>query len=524
MSSTTRTLPSSEVSVSWILGLDALPAHIDPDSLALEWVDGERSYADLRRRACSLASAMLNRGLAPGDRVGAHLLNRGETFELYFACAFAGLTLVPVSFRLTPREVGLISSDAELKLVFTQAELAATLFAGLDESNAPQPEVVVLDDHAAGDEFDGMASLPATDLVTNHTPLQLLLYTSGTTGRPKGVMLRHTNIMWCAMQQATYYDMDTSTVTMLTGPMYNTAALNEQSIPTFLAGGTVAIMPSRGWKPNAMGGLMDRWGVTHALIYPSMMDPMLESDRQKQIPLESLKFVLTGGENCPPAVLARFRARWPHIKLCVAYGSTESGIVSLIADSEIERRPGSVGRPAGGQTFISVDERGNPLPANQIGRIWTAGPSVVSGYWRAPELDAHVLQDGWLDMGDLGRIDEDGYLYIEGRSKDMIISKGQNIYPAEIENTLLEHPAVLEVTVIGVPDAAAGEAVCAVVVLRKKHTASSKELIGFVQQRIASYKKPKYVVFLDELPRTPAGKVLKRDLSQHITATIEERV
>lgn len=524
MSSTARTLPSSEVSVSWLLGLDALPAHIEPGSLALQWVDGERSYADLRHRARSLASSMLNRGLAPGDRVGAHLLNRGETFELYFACAFAGLTFVPVSFRLTPREIGLISSDAEFKFVFTQADLASTLFAGLDESNAPRPQVVVLDDHAGGDEFEGLASVPAADLVNSHTPLQLLLYTSGTTGRPKGVMLRHTNIMWCAMQQAAYYGMDTSTVTMLTGPMYNTAALNEQSIPTFLAGGTVTIMPSRGWKPYAMGDLMDSWGVTHALIYPSMMDPMLESDRQKPIPFASLKFALTGGENCPPAVLARFRARWPHIKLCVAYGSTESGIVSLIADSEIERRPGSVGRPAGGQTFISVDEHGNPLPANQIGRIWTAGPSVVSGYWRAPELDAQVLRNGWLDMGDLGRIDEDGYLYIEGRSKDMIISKGQNIYPAEIENTLLEHPSVLEVAVIGVPDDDAGEAVCAVVVLREGHTVSSEELIGFVQERIASYKKPKYVVFQDRLPRTPAGKVLKGDLSQHITATIKERV
>lgn len=523
MSSTARTLPPSEVSVSWILGLDALPAHIDPDSLALQWVDGERSYADLRRRARSLASAMLNRGLAPGDRVGAHLLNRGETFELYFACAYAGLTLVPVSFRLTPREIGLISSDAELKLVFTQADLAATLFAGLDESSASRPQAIVLDDRWGGNEFESMASFPATAL-NNYTPLQLLLYTSGTTGRPKGVMLRHSNIMWCAMQQATYYDMDPATVTMLTGPMYNTAALNEQSIPTFLAGGTVTIMPSRGWKPHVMGDLMDGWGVTHALIYPSMMDPMLESDRQKPIPLASLKFALTGGENCPPAVLARFRARWPHVRLCVAYGSTESGIVSLIAGSEIERRPGSVGRPAGGQTFISVDEYGTPVPANQIGRIWTAGPSVVAGYWHAPELDAQVLRDGWLDMGDLGRIDEDGYLYIEGRSKDMIISKGQNIYPAEIENTLLEHSAVLEVAVIGVPDDEAGEAVCAVVVLREGHTVSANELIGFVQQRIASYKKPKHVVFQDELPRTPAGKVLKGDLSQYVTQAIKERV
>lgn len=524
MQTLARLLPSAEVSVSWILGLDALPAHIDPASLALQWVDGERSYADLRRRARSIANAMINMGLEPGDRVGAHLLNRGETFELYFASALAGLTLVPLSFRLTPRELGMITDDAGLKLVFTQSDLAPALIAGLDEAEGPRPHTVVLDDHAPGNDLEAMASSAATGFTPRHNRLQLLLYTSGTTGRPKGVMLQHRNIMWCAMQQATYYGMDTSTITMLTGPMYNTAALNEQSIPTFLAGGTVTIMPSRGWKPNAMGSLMDKWAVTHALIYPSMMDPMIEADRHEQISLGSLKFALTGGENCPPAVLARFRKRWPHIKLCVAYGSTESGIVSLIADSEIDARPGSVGRPAGGQAFICVDEAGSPVPANQIGRIWTAGPSIVSGYWKAPQLDAQVLQDGWLDMGDLGRIDEDGYLYIEGRSKDMIISKGQNIYPAEIENTILEHPAVLEVAVIGVPDDDAGEAVCAVVVLKGGQSLGAPELIEFVQARIASYKKPKHVVFEKELPRTPAGKVLKGELSEHITPNIKERV
>src|SRR5690349_3993681 len=148
MPSNARTLPSAEVSVSWILGLDALPAHIDPEAPALQWVDGELSYADLRRRARSLASAMINKGLAVVDRVGAHLRNRGETFELYFACAFAGLTLVPLSCRLTPREIGMITSDADVKLVFTQTDLAATLFAGLDEAQGQRPHTVVLDDHA----------------------------------------------------------------------------------------------------------------------------------------------------------------------------------------------------------------------------------------------------------------------------------------------------------------------------------------------------------------------------------------
>jgi fatty-acyl-CoA synthase len=516
-------LPAAGVSTSWILGVDALPAHVDPESTALRWVDGERSYAQLRARARSLAAALRGSGLEPGDRVAAHLFNRGETFELYFACAYAGLTLVPISFRLTAREIGLIVEDAEPKIIFTQAELAEVLGDGVASAAGVDPAVVVLEDHSSGAEFESMATAQEEKGLLGHTDIQLILYTSGTTGRPKGVVLRHQNIMWCAMQQATFYRwMDADTVTMLTGPMYNTAALNEQSIPTFLVGGTVTIMPSRGWKPDAMAELMDRWQVTHALIYPSMMEPMLVADRVAEIGLRSLMFALTGGENCPPALMARFRSRWPHVWLCVAYGSTESGIVSVISDQEIAEHPGSVGRAAGGQTFMVVGGDGQVLPPNEIGEIWTAGPSIVSGYWRAPELDAETVRDGWLKMGDLGRIDDEGHLYIEGRSKDMIISKGQNVYPAEIENVLREHPDLLDASVFGVPDSEAGEAVCACVVPKDGCTATAADIIAFVRQRLASFKKPKYVLFVDTLPRSPAGKVLKSDLVAVASGRIKE--
>lgn len=504
---------TAEVNVSWILGVQNLPGHVDPHALALRWVNGQRTYSELRDRALRLAGALRRLGLEPGDRVGVHFFNRGETFELYFACAYAGLIMVPISFRLTPREIGSVVEDCEPKLVFTESELRPNLDAGVKEASADAPQIIELAAHAEDADYTKLVrGEPITEL--GHSDIQLLLYTSGTTGRPKGVEMRHHSIMWFAFQQAVLYQgLNDHAVTMLTGPMYNTAAINEQSIPTLLAGGTVTIMPSRGWKPQRMAELMAEWGVTHALIYPSMMTPMLDADLESPLPLDSLRFVLSGGENCPPALMKRFKERWTAPHLCVAYGSTETGCPTLLWDAEIwGKKAGSVGRPSGGQVVAVVDETGTFVDAGVIGEIVTIGPAVTSGYWNAPNLTSDAFISGWFKTGDLGRIDEEGYVYIEGRSKDMIISKGQNIYPAEIESVLREHVALADASVVGIPDEEAGEAVCACVVLRLGSEVSPDTLRAFVQERLASYKKPKHVVYLSDLPRNPSGKVLKKEL------------
>jgi acyl-CoA synthetase (AMP-forming)/AMP-acid ligase II len=498
----------SGASVAWILGADALPHHVDPDKAALRWGDHVRTYAELRARSLSLARALRKAGLKPGDRVAAHFLNRGETFELYFACAYAGLTLVPVNFRLVAREIDLILSDCSPGIVFTQADLAPQALEA-----AGDRRVVCVPDDESGDEYEAMASGPPLEPPFERTDLQVILYTSGTTGRPKGAMLSHLNVMWFALQQAALYAfMDSDMVMMLMGPTYNTAGINEQSIPTFVVGGTVTVHPSRGWTPQVSSRLIDQWGVTHTLIYPSMMEPFLEADREQRIGLESLRFALSGGENCPPATVARWRRRWPHVVLMIAYGMTEGGVVTGLMGDEIDRQEGSVGRAFGGQTLKVADEHGNSLPVGQTGVVWTAAPSVISGYWNAPVLTEDKIRDGWLLTGDAGHLDEDGYLYIDGRTRDLIISKGQNIYPAEVENVLSEHADILENSVVGVPDPEWGEAVCAVVVVKPGRSLSEDDVVDFVRERLASYKKPRSVVFVDRLPRSPAEKVLKNDL------------
>jgi fatty-acyl-CoA synthase len=509
----TPTFASSEVSVAWMLGADSLPSHVDPAHPALIWESQTRTYGELRARALALARALREKGAMPGDRVGAHLLNRGETFELYFACAYAGLTFVPVSWRLGPREIGMILSDCTPRLLFSQPAVVEAIRGPASELGI---ELVMLEDDASGEGYERMASCGPIGAPFERAEPHMILYTSGTTGRPKGVMMGHWNITSFAFHQAVCYpEMDSEMVMLIISPTFNTAGINEQSIPTFLVGGTVVMFPSRGWSAEKMADYIDRYGVTHSLCYPSMLEPFLDADSRSEIGLKPVKFMLTGGENVPPATLARFRKRWSHISMMVGFGGTENGGVTMIKDDEIDRHPGSVGRVMLGRTMRIQDGEGKPLAQGEVGEIWLAGPSVVSGYWNAPELTESNIRDGWMNTGDIGVMDGDGYLYLRGRSRDLIISKGQNIYPAEIENVLSENDDLLEFTVVGVPDHEFGEVVCAVVVPKSDRTVTADDVIEFVRERLASYKKPRHVVFIDQLPRNPGLKVLKKETAEH---------
>jgi fatty-acyl-CoA synthase len=269
-----------------------------------------------------------------------------------------------------------------------------------------------------------------------------------------------------------------------------------------------------------MGAAIDRFKVTHCLLFPSMMQPLLDADQRSKLPFETLRWVYTGGENCPPALMAAWRKRFPRIWLAIAYGSTESCCPTIVEDEDIERYPGTVGRVVPGQSIRILSAEGKVLGANEIGEIWTSGPSVISSYWNAPDIDAQTIRDGWLKMGDLGRFDEEGRLYIVGRTKDMIISKGQNIYPAEVENALRAHPDVSDVAVVGVPDREFGEAVCAAVIPREGSCPDPDAIVELARRTLASYKKPRHVVFLDVFPRGLSGKVKKDELA----ATCWERL
>ncbi|MGK9339558.1 class I adenylate-forming enzyme family protein [Sinorhizobium meliloti] len=499
--------------VSSILGDSGPSALHRPDKLALVWENGALTYHQLRSRSLKIAGALRAMGLETGDRVASLLFNRGEIFELYFACAFAGLTLVPISFRLTASEIASIVEDSGSKVVFVETELFSVLREAVNTLSAA-PRIITLETARGGDEYEALAEEHPPLAAAIPHEIQMILYTSGTTGKPKGVVMRSLAVMWCAMQQVTQFRITRDTVMLLNAPMYNTAAMNESSIPTFLMGGTVAIMPSRGWSAERLGEFTAQWGVTHALIFPSMFRNMIEADDRRPLPLQSMKWWYTGGENCPPALIAEVRRRWSDIHLAIAYGSTESGLPTLIEGEDIERHPGSVGRCVPGQSVRLLDADGTDVPIGGIGDVWTAGPSVMRNYWNAPQLDAETVRHGWLKIGDLATMDDDGWIYIVGRSKDLIISKGQNIYPAEIENVIRQHPAVIDVAVVGLPDEEFTEVVCAAIVPRNDMAPSKEEIMSFLLTRLASYKKPRHILFLDSFPIRNATKVDKKELAK----------
>ena len=304
----------SGTNVRWLLGDMRLPGHIDPDRLALRWKDTDRTYQELRDRAVGLAAGLRRAGLKPGDRVCTLLYNRGETFELYFACAYAGLTVVPINFRMVAREAAFVLQDCGARFLLTEPALEDVAKGAVEE--APEVMLMVLDAEESGASYEALVRGAPIEGDWGSTDPHLILYTSGTTGRPKGVMLSHTAIMWFALQQAALYpDMTADMVMLLTGPTFNTASINEQSIPTFLAGGTATILPSRGWTPERTSELIDRWGCTHAVIFPGQMEQFLDADTRSRIGLESMRFALTGGENCPTATVCPVPAALePHVR------------------------------------------------------------------------------------------------------------------------------------------------------------------------------------------------------------------
>lgn len=484
-----------------------------PERTAIVFEDEAETWADFHARVLACAGALRASGVGPGDRVGYLGLNHPAYLVLMCACFRLGAVVTPVNWRLVAAEVAHVLKDAGVKLLLADRAFAPVIEGATAE--APVGRVVWTDEfHAwlAGSEptAERFAERPDT--------IALQLYTSGTTGFPKGALLTQANILGTigkgALTGEAWSRWDDTDVALVAMPLFHIGGTG-WALHALEAGATMVVLP----RPDvrAMVDAIERHRVTRMFAVPAVLNMILNDERGRVADFGSVRALLYGASPIPLEVLKGAIARFPNAQFVQCYGATETcGTVVYLppADHSVEGTPRmkGCGKPFPGNEVRIVGPDLQELPRGQVGEIAVRSVSVMAGYHNNPEATAKAIRDGWYLTGDAGWMDEDGYLYIHDRVKDMIVSGGENIYPAEVENVLHTHPAVKDAAVIGVPDARWGEAVKAILVLKEGMRATEAEIIAHCRGRIAGYKIPKSVDFVAELPRNPSGKILKKEL------------
>ena len=494
-----------------------------PENAAVVFAGKTLTYAEFDARVNRLANAMRALGVQSGDTVAILQFNRPETLEAMYASFKAGCGAVPINFRLHVNEYAYIIDHAEAKIVICSSEFNDDLLKVRDRLPRVKHLVAVSGAHRELLDYESLlsdASSAWSDVSVHPDDLAWLFYTSGTTGRPKGAMLTHRNLV--AMAMNFYADIcpgfGPKDVTLHAAPLSHGSGL--YAIPSVAKGAKNVIMESKSFDARLVLKAIHAHGVTTMFVAPTMLKLLVESPALTQRDHRSLRSLIYGGG---PILVEDLKTAIRRLGPCLVqlYGQGESPmtITSLPhGDHILDGSPQQVRRLASAgfaRTDVEVrivESTGQELPAGEIGEIVTRSDLVMKGYWRDPGATAKTIRDGWLFTGDIGYMDDAGYVFIMDRSKDMIISGGENIYPREIEEVLIRHPSVHEVAVIGVPDPAWGEAVKAVIVVKPGLSLSQDEILDFCAQRIARYKKPKSVDFVPELPKNAYGKIMKREL------------
>lgn len=489
-----------------------------PTGVATVWGDQEQSYAELNRRCEALASALCDGGLEQGGRVGVLAWNRPEVIESYFATWIAGGCVVPLNARFLVDEVVQQLEHCTASAVILgpeHVEMAPQLLARLENLE----QVYAIERGVDGAEpYEGVIKLgrelPPAQREVGPDDLAWLFFTSGTTGRPKGAMLTHHNLAAMAttwVQDLTPLGPDD--VGMHAAPLSHGAGFH--AIALTMAACPQVIVPARPFSPSILSQLVARHRVTNTWMVPTQIIALLDDPGADLSQLESLQRIVYGGAPMYAADLERGLATLGQVFVQL-YGQGETPMTAtfLAPGEHVSGSPllTSCGRARTRTEIAILDADNNELGRGEIGEICVRGPTVMKGYWNDPAATREAVRDGWLHTGDLGCMDEAGYVFIKDRAKDMIISGGANVYPREVEEVLLAHPAVAQACVFGVPDGKWGESVKAVVVLAPGHDGYAEELIEYVGTRIAGYKKPRSIEFAESLPKSAYGKTLKREL------------
>ncbi len=489
----------------------AFHAKRTPDRCALKYRGEDVSYADFVLRIRQIGGWLESHGIAPGDVVAVLMKNSTAFLELVFATSHIGAVFLPINYRLSTDEVGYIVGNSGARLLVADDEFAARATGG-----AP---VVLLDEVAQSSITNLAPDLAPTPMhVRQPRDLMRLMYTSGTTDRPKGVMLTYENIYWKSADQTLVLGLNAETRLLVVGPLYHVGALDLPGIAVLWHGGMLCI--HRTFEPEPALAAIEREKLNAAWFAPVMTTALLTCPNRVRYDVSSLRWAIGGGEKTPEARIRAFSDHFRNARYIDAYGLTEScgGDTFMDAGREIEKI-GSTGRAIAHVEIEIRDDAGKRLPAGRNGEICLRGPKVTQGYWKDPEKTASAFFGDWFRTGDIGYLDEDGFLYLTDRKKDMIISGGENIASSEVERVIYEIPGVREVAVIGLPDDRWGEKPVAIVVLADDAKLDLSDLTDFCRARLAAFKVPRQLIIRDSLPRNPSGKVLKRVLRAELEAT-----
>jgi len=509
-------------------------ARIFPERLAIAYGDYELTYQRANIRINQLANALRNLGIQKGSNVAILLHNCPEFIETLFACFKAGIGTVPINFRLHPKECAFIIDNSEAVAVVLGEDFRDSLYALKNEMTKVKHYICItkpLEGMVSYEQLLLGQSAGFTDERVERDDLAWLFYTSGTTGRPKGAMLTHHVLMMMTMNFfADMCPLGPEDVVLHAAPLSHGSGL--YGIPNVAKGAANIILKSKSFEPKIVFETIQRRKVTNMFVAPAMIKRLITSPEIDQYDLRSIKCINYGGapiyEEDLKAAVRKLGQVFVQLfgqaesPMTISYLRSEEHL--LEGTEEQMRRLTSAGIPRTDLEVKIFDLNDQELPPGEMGEIVVRGEVVMKGYWRNPEATAETLRGGWLHTGDLGIMDERGYVYILDRAKDMIISGGENIYSREIEDIILKHPAVYEVAVIGVPDEKWGESIKAIVSLKEGQKATGEEIIDFCKQHLASYKKPKSVDFIDAIPKNPYGKVLKRDLREKYWAGEARRV
>ena len=486
-----------------------------PDRVAIIFEGQRFSYFQVNERVNRVANFLIDKGVRKGDRVAVFLSNCHQFLEIYFAASKIGAIFVPLNVRLAPPEIEYQLGDSGSDVLFFTDAFAHTIEGISSRCQISEDKYIVVGSSPSGWAMSYnkiqeryVPSEPIVDQETTWHDPQMIMYTSGTTGQPKGVLMSHSKTLFNTLNAVIFWGLTYEDVMLVSGPLFHSGGLNAQAIPTIYMGGTLVIQKQ--FNIEHVLKAIQEYSVTTFTGVSTMYKWILEKGSMRHYELGSLKICYTGGEPVPLSMIKELQKMG--VPLGQLFGQTETSILLWLSKDDIMKKAGSVGKPVFHGEVKIVNNEDNEVRPGEVGEIIYRGPVQMIGYWKRPKETRETIRNGWLYTGDLATIDRDGYAYMVDRKKDMYISGGENVYPAEVERVLAGHPNIMEVAIIGVADTKWGETGKAFIRPKEGSTLNEEDVITFLTGKVAKYKIPRYVEFLEEMPKTARGKIKKAAL------------